>query len=421
MNDSHPLLSAKLLAVLALLGVLWGSGMALILADRLALLGVGMGFIASGCIFWLYGKSLKLAVKTGLWTGPEMPSKPELVIAVMCAIGAPLISAYLYLLPVTSQPVEVATQAKIQPATPKSQQQALVASPPSNLMTPPSPPKLLVPNPTNAPIVEKHKATTPTTRKPIAEPITQGPMVSPASGSQPQPTTIQSLPRSGTDLFMKVLRDWYIQTQKDVPAEIVNGTAWEPEDWINQQLEDYERPWRVKINGSDYVATPISLPVPSAGVVTTYSQGNAVTHRFPETVRRAFLQALVPPKKLGLIFVYTDGDEYYHEKPQLPWEDWAEEIKSLFPMHGGGWTIDRSAIYRVHDFFRGTITNGYLEDNYSGWVIQLRDPQNPTADEKTIMAAFTAAAIPYTIALEKPDDVGMDGGVFYIAFGKKAR
>jgi hypothetical protein len=235
------------------------------------------------------------------------------------------------------------------------------------------------------------------------------------SAPPPSPPQAQPLPHADTDPFMKVLRDWYVRTQKDVPAEIVNGTAWEPEEWINQQLEDYERPWRVKVNGADYVATPISLSVPSAEAITTYNQGNAVAHHFPETVRHAFLQVLVPPKKLGLIFVYTDQNLYFRE-PQLPWEDRAEEIKSLFPKNGGGWKIDSMQIFRVHPLFGiGSKGNGYLEDNYSGWVIQMHDPENPTDDEKAIVAGFKAANIQLQIASEPETQ----NDVFGIAFGKK--
>lgn len=261
-------------------------------------------------------------------------------------------------------------------------------------------------------------ATAPTATLPTPRPRTRNAKQSTAN--MPSAPQAQPLPRADTDQFMKLLRDWYIHTHKDVPAEIVNGTAWPPEDWINQQLEDYERPWRVQTNGSDYVATVTSLSVPSTETVTTYSDGGrAVTHRFPETMRRAFSQALVPPRNLPLIFVYTDGDDYYHDQPQPQWEDWTEEIKSLFPKHGGGWTIDRGTIFRYHPLLGSEEGNGYLEDNYSGWVIQLQDPQNPTDDAKAIMAALKAAGIRYTIATEK-GDAGTSGvDIIGITFGRK--
>ena len=108
-----------------------------------------------------------------------------------------------------------------------------------------------------------------------------------------------------------------------------------------------------------------------------------------------------------------------YSEPQPTWEDWAEEIKSLFPKHDGGWTISQQEILRLHQLF-GYEGNGYLEDSYSGGVLQFHDPLNPTVDDKALMTAFRAAGIPYTIATEKGDaGSGENDDIIGISFGIK--
>ncbi len=139
MPKEHPLLSAKMLAVLAVLGVLWGGGMALVLADRLPIVGIVMGFLASLAIISLYAKPFRQALRTGEWDGPEMPSKTELIIAVVCAAGAPLVLIYLYLLPASAVSV-----AAIQAPVRKAEVSPLVTLPAKqepNKLTPPSAPQ----------------------------------------------------------------------------------------------------------------------------------------------------------------------------------------------------------------------------------------------------------------------------------------
>jgi heme A synthase len=97
MDEEHPLLSAKVLAVLTVEGLLGGLGVALILADRLTLVGLVMSFACTGAIIWLYWGPLSAAIKTGSWKQVGMPSMPELAIAGIGAVGTPILAVVLVL------------------------------------------------------------------------------------------------------------------------------------------------------------------------------------------------------------------------------------------------------------------------------------------------------------------------------------
>jgi hypothetical protein len=112
MENDHPLLDARAQAALTLLGVVCGFGAALVLAQRLVLIGLVLSLLGASGIVWLYQKQLHAAFKSRQWSN-----------SLLIPLGAIIIAAlpvYLFLRPAVPLNGPIVTISEPRPFTSKA-------------------------------------------------------------------------------------------------------------------------------------------------------------------------------------------------------------------------------------------------------------------------------------------------------------